>query len=87
MERLTEEELYKILQNHDWSYEYSDDHYVWRRGSESLSKLKLILQEVKENQPELITVIKRFYDKEVTDRLRQHFCGGAGFYTVLENYF
>lgn len=80
-------ELYKILENHDWSYEYSDDMLVWDRGRASLENLKQCLQEVKENQPELKKVIKEFYDKETTEQFRKHFNGGAGYYSVLENYF
>lgn len=29
---MTIEEFYKLLETHDWSYQYSDDHSVWRRG-------------------------------------------------------
>ena len=25
--------LKKMLQDHDWSYEFSDDHRVWQRGT------------------------------------------------------
>jgi hypothetical protein len=25
--------LEKLLQSHDWSYEFSDDHRVWKRGT------------------------------------------------------
>ena len=87
MEKLTEEELYKILKSRDWSFDFSDDHGVWERGRKSLLKLQQILQEVKENQPELINVIEKFYNENVIDKLRKQFRGTAGFYTVLENYF
>ena len=26
------ENLIKLLRNHDWYFEYSDDHKVWQRG-------------------------------------------------------
>ena len=26
--------LEKLLQTHDWSYEFSDDHRVWKRGTD-----------------------------------------------------
>jgi hypothetical protein len=81
------EQLLILLKNHDWSYSYSDDHRVWQRGSDSLYKLKTILQEVKENQPDLINVVKEFYEKNVTEEFRKQFCGSAGFYSVLEQYF
>ena len=28
------------LENHDWSYTFSDDHEVWKKGEESREKLK-----------------------------------------------
>jgi hypothetical protein len=28
-----------LLARHDWHYDYSDDHRVWSRGSESNSKI------------------------------------------------
>lgn len=28
------------LKNHDWSYNFSDDHQAWMSGSQSLGKLK-----------------------------------------------
>jgi hypothetical protein len=34
--------LEKLLQTHDWSYEFSDDHSVWKRG---MSERKAINQE------------------------------------------
>lgn len=36
-----EEEAYiKRLQSHDWYYEYSDDHSVWRRGQAERDQLR-----------------------------------------------
>ena len=87
MGMLTEEELYKILDSHDWSYSYSDDFRVWDRGRESFNNLKQCLQEVKKNQPELLQTVKKFYDDNVTEEFRKLFFGSAGYYTVLENYF
>jgi hypothetical protein len=37
-ERLAE--LAKKLQYHDWSYNYSDDHSVWRRGEERSAQIQ-----------------------------------------------
>ena len=28
------------LENHDWSYTFSDDHEMWKKGEESREKLK-----------------------------------------------
>lgn len=29
---MTKEEFFTKCANHDWYYDYSDDHSVWRRG-------------------------------------------------------
>lgn len=31
---------YDELANHDWFYEYSDDHSVWRKGSSAQTQLR-----------------------------------------------
>ena len=33
-------EFYSELLRHDWFYEYSDDHSVWRRGSQNQDYLR-----------------------------------------------
>lgn len=35
-----QENYIKLLKSHDWYYDYSDDHSVWRRGSEAHSRLR-----------------------------------------------
>jgi len=35
-----EENYIKLLKSHDWYYDYSDDHSVWRRGSEAYGRLR-----------------------------------------------
>ena len=50
MLKMTEEELkeyYRQLTWHDWFYEYSDDHSVWRRGNEKERELMRIAQKDK----------------------------------------
>lgn len=37
---MTLEEFEKALQYHDWYYEYSDDHSVWRRGLDRQRQLE-----------------------------------------------
>ena len=32
-------EYFRELQRHDWYYEYSDDHSVWKRGSDERTRL------------------------------------------------
>lgn len=39
-------EFYDKLEQHDWTYEYSDDHSVWMRGS---AAERALLQIVKDN--------------------------------------
>ena len=33
-------EYWNQLNGHDWFYDYSDDHGVWKRGSENESRLR-----------------------------------------------
>ena len=33
------EEYKRLLSNHDWSYEFSDDYRVWKRGLAEREKL------------------------------------------------
>ena len=35
-------EFYQLLKRHDWWYEMSDDHGVWRRGQDSLVHIRSI---------------------------------------------
>ncbi len=36
---MSEEDYLKLLKGHDWYYQYSDDHSVWKRGSEAAQRL------------------------------------------------
>lgn len=38
-EQMTIEEFYKLLEGHDWTYQYSDDFSVWRRGSDRAKQI------------------------------------------------
>lgn len=31
-----------LLENHDWSYEWTDDHAVWQRGAADFRRLKTL---------------------------------------------
>lgn len=33
------DEYIKLLQSHDWFYNYSDDHRVWKAGEASYNKI------------------------------------------------
>ena len=39
-------EFFKLLTDHDWTYNYSDDHRAWTKGSKEAFIIKDILQEV-----------------------------------------
>lgn len=36
--------FWRMLRNHDWTFDYSDDHSVWRRGQLQLSKIKDVVE-------------------------------------------
>ena len=36
--------FWRMLSNHDWTYNYSDDHSVWRRGESQLSAIKEVVK-------------------------------------------
>ena len=48
--------LDSLLARHDWFYEYSDDHSVWRRGQAQLDAIN-------EEQRRLIHVVKVPYEE------------------------
>jgi len=55
------EEYLKLLKSHDWTYEYSDDHRVWKRGSEQASKIRALGDKVDPDR-ELYKKHSPFYD-------------------------
>ena len=42
---ITTEEYFKKLQYHDWFYEYSDDHSVWKKGLDARGELQNLAKE------------------------------------------
>ena len=38
-------EFFKLLEKHDWFYQYSDDHRAWTKGSDESRRLQSIIQE------------------------------------------
>jgi hypothetical protein len=36
----------RLLQAHDWSFDFSDDHRVWQAGCRELDALRLLQQRV-----------------------------------------
>lgn len=39
---MTTSEYIALLQSHDWSYEFSDDHSAWRKGKAERDRLHLM---------------------------------------------
>ena len=37
-------EFWKMLHNHDWTYEYSDDGSVWRRGQKQFDEIQYVVK-------------------------------------------
>ena len=46
---MTLKEFYTKLGYHDWYYQYSDDHRVWRRGQDSYDYLQMMAKESPEH--------------------------------------
>lgn len=42
---MTNEEFFRMLESHDWFYEYSDDHGVWTKGKENKKRIQATAQE------------------------------------------
>lgn len=40
------EHYIQLLKNHDWTYEYSDDHSQWRRGREQWAEIARLIPQV-----------------------------------------
>jgi hypothetical protein len=48
----------QALKSHDWYYDYSDDHRVWRRGTEQHDALLKMRKELKqEHDPAVIDAL------------------------------
>lgn len=39
------EEFYSLLENHDWTFAYSDDHRAYTKGNDSLKVIQATMQE------------------------------------------
>ena len=39
-------EFFKLLETHDWYFQYSDDHRAWTKGQAEASRIQSIAQEV-----------------------------------------
>ena len=55
------EEYIKMLKSHDWTYDYSDDHSVWKRGSAEADAIRSLGDKVDPDR-ELYKKHSPFYD-------------------------
>jgi hypothetical protein len=46
-------QFWKMLQSHDWTYEYSDDGSVWRRGQQQLDAIRAVVEHGTDEHKEL----------------------------------
>jgi len=56
---MTIQEFYKLLNDHDWKYHFSDDHRQWQRGREQRAQILQDLENNKDN-PEFEVLFKAF---------------------------
>lgn len=62
-------ELEKMLQSHDWTYEYSDDYRYWSRGSQEMdainSKIRQIGQKDKAMGDKAVEMLRSYAKKHL----------------------
>ena len=51
---MTKQEYFVLCARHDWFYDYSDDHSVWRRGND----MQKIIREVSREMPDYEPIYK-----------------------------
>ena len=44
MDMINEQEFLNMLENHDWYYEYSDDHSQWTKGRQQRAAIMMAIQ-------------------------------------------
>lgn len=49
-------EFYALLDRHDWTHDFSDDHRAWKKGQEEWRHILAIVNA----QPEFRTLLKAF---------------------------
>ena len=55
------EKLETLLKQHDWTYQYSDDHRWYKAGQQEATRIREVMQECNNN--DLGTMAKVLYDK------------------------
>lgn len=56
---LTKVEFMEMLKNHDWYYQFSDDHRYWTRGTKEAEEI----QKAIDKQPEFHEVYLKYLDE------------------------
>jgi hypothetical protein len=57
-------QFWRILRNHDWTYQYSDDHSVWSRGHTELCSIHNIVKEGGDEYNKLFDDYKKYAFRE-----------------------
>jgi len=66
-ERLLDE-LEEMLKHHDWYYQYSDDHRVWKRGNEQNRAITNKFNEIKKHSQTLFDQAELLFNKYLNDK-------------------
>jgi hypothetical protein len=67
----TLEELDALIARHDLTFEYSDDHRAWKRGSESLAEIRRVAKEFPREQ--VVEIWNRHVDRKLREGYRDSF--------------
>lgn len=67
------EQFETMCRQHDLTYEYSDDHSVWQRGSQSLAEVERFARENFEDKSEASAIWNRIVDEKLLEGYRDQF--------------
>ena len=81
------EQLFKMLCDHDWSYNFSDDRRVWKEGDESLNALgyALVTATEEEAMMAVLSFWGQYIEKQYT-QIQKTFDNSFGYYEWLRRY-
>lgn len=57
-------EFYKLLEKHDWFYDYSDDSRVWRKGQQSMSVIRSAVESGPKEYKELFDAYEKYVNRK-----------------------
>lgn len=57
----TLEQLEEELKCHDWYFDYSDDHRVWKNGQAHRDKIRGMMSQLKKDHPEEVKALWNKY--------------------------